>query len=181
MLFHNGELHDYILDLAEDKLPEDMHLDAHYYMRQTSVRAALGLPIWGPRAAEAISIHHVRALVYIRKEALPEEWDESYDVHNDWGFMVNEHLVMQYDDHEHHDPDMIMIDTDIDFKSHENMLYPSLVAAMPNLTKDDLPNFFVLNVHDWNALEYDRFWKGHTDKELEYVAYTEPLGDVDGL
>ena len=68
-----------------------------------------------------------------------------------------------------------MIDTDIHFHSHENMLYPSLVNAMPGITEDDLPNFFVLNVLDWNALEWDRFWKGHTDKQLEYVAYPDHL------
>ena len=136
------------------------------------------MPIWSPRTAEAISIHHARALVYIRKEAIPEDADEhSYDFHKDWGFFVEQHLVAQYEHLDHHDPDMIFIDTDFDYHSHENMLYPSLTAVMPGLKRDDLPNFFVLNVLDWNALEYDRFWKGHTDKQLEYVAYPEELPD----
>lgn len=141
------------------------------------------MPIWGPRTAEALAIHHARALVYIRKEAIPEDADEhSHDLHNDWGFNVEQHLVSQYEHMEHHAPDMIFIDTDFDYTSHENMLYPSLTAQMPGLTRDDLPNFFVLNVLDWNALEYDRFWKGHTDKQLEYVAWEHDLdGPVDEL
>ena len=47
------------------------------------------MPIWGPRTAEAISIHHARTLVYIRKEAIPEDADEhSHELNHDWGFFV---------------------------------------------------------------------------------------------
>ena len=32
MVFHNGELKDYVLDLDDENIPEDVAIDGHFYM-----------------------------------------------------------------------------------------------------------------------------------------------------